>query len=54
MAGHLCSRIGIINKGELVAAVPISEVRDQVVPGGSVEEAFLKVTDPDEARSAAP
>ncbi len=46
MAEHLCSRIGIINKGELVAAGQVRELEEQVVPGGSLEEVFLKVTDP--------
>jgi ABC-2 type transport system ATP-binding protein len=55
MAEHVCSRIGIIHKGELVAVGKVSELRDQVVPGGSLEEVFLKVTDPDEnGRSASP
>jgi ABC-2 type transport system ATP-binding protein len=52
MAEHVCSRIGIINRGELVAAGPIRDVRDQVEPGGSLEEVFLKVTDPDLAGAA--
>jgi ABC-2 type transport system ATP-binding protein len=52
MAEHVCSRIGIINKGELVAAGAIRDVRDQVEPGGSLEEVFLKVTDPDLAGAA--
>jgi ABC-2 type transport system ATP-binding protein len=55
MAEHVCSRIGIISKGDLVAAGGVRELQDQVVPGGSLEEVFLKVTDPDEhAASAAP
>ena len=48
MAEHLCSRIGIIHRGELVAAGQLRELQDQVVPGGSLEEVFLKATDPDE------
>jgi ABC-2 type transport system ATP-binding protein len=48
MAEHLCSRIGIIHKGALVAAGEPRELQEQVVPGGSLEEVFLKVTDPDE------
>jgi ABC-2 type transport system ATP-binding protein len=48
MAEHLCSRIGIIHRGELVAAGQLHELQDQVVPGGSLEEVFLKVTDPDD------
>jgi ABC-2 type transport system ATP-binding protein len=48
MAEHLCSRIGIIHRGELVAVGQLRELQDQVVPGGSLEEVFLKVTDPDD------
>jgi ABC-2 type transport system ATP-binding protein len=53
MAEHLCSRIGIIHKGELVAAGQVRDLQDQVVPGGSLEEVFLKVTDPDEHAGSA-
>jgi ABC-2 type transport system ATP-binding protein len=48
MAEHLCSRVGIIHKGELVAAGPLSTLQEQVVPGGSLEEVFMKVTEADE------
>jgi ABC-2 type transport system ATP-binding protein len=51
MAARLCSRVGIIHKGELVAVGPLEALRDGVVPGGSLEEVFLKVTQPDEDRS---
>ena len=51
MAERLCSRVGIIHKGELVAVGPLDTLRDDVVPGGSLEEVFLKVTQPDEERS---
>jgi ABC-2 type transport system ATP-binding protein len=52
MAEHLCSRVGIIHRGELVAIGPLGALQEQVVPGGSLEEVFLKVTQPDEnARS---
>jgi hypothetical protein len=30
------------------------DLKDQVVPGGSLEEVFLKVTDPDDHAEAAP
>jgi len=49
MAERLCSRVGIIHKGELVAVGPLHELQDKVVPGGSLEEVFLKVTQPEEA-----
>jgi ABC-2 type transport system ATP-binding protein len=53
MAEHVCSRIGIIHKGELVAAGQVRDLKDQVVPGGSLEEVFLKITDPDEHAGSA-
>jgi ABC-2 type transport system ATP-binding protein len=53
MAERLCSRLGIIHKGELVAVGALSALREAVVPGGSLEEVFLKATQPDEADGAA-
>jgi ABC-2 type transport system ATP-binding protein len=44
MAQRLCSRVGIIDRGDLVAAGPLAELQDKLVPGGSLEEVFLKVT----------
>jgi ABC-2 type transport system ATP-binding protein len=44
MAEHLCSRVGIIDKSELVAVGPLKELQEKVGPGGSLEEVFLKVT----------
>ena len=44
MAEHLCSRVGIIDKGRLVAVGPLHELQEKVDPGGSLEEVFLKVT----------
>ncbi len=44
MAEHLCSRIGIIDKSELVAVGSLKELQEKIVPGGSMEEVFLKVT----------
>ena len=44
MAERLCSRVGIIHKGELVAVGPLHALQEKVVPGGSLEEVFLKVT----------
>jgi ABC-2 type transport system ATP-binding protein len=44
MAQRLCSRVGIIDRGELVAAGPLNELQEKVIPGGSLEEVFLKVT----------
>ena len=44
MAERLCSRVGIIHKGEIVAVGPLHALQEKVVPGGSLEEVFLKVT----------
>jgi len=48
MAQRLCDRVGIIDNGELVAVGPLLELQERVVPGGSLEEVFLKVTHVDE------
>ena len=45
MAERVCSRVSIIHKGTLVAMGSPGELRDRVVPGGTLEELFLKVTD---------
>jgi ABC-2 type transport system ATP-binding protein len=44
MAQRLCSRVGIIDRGGLVAVGPLQQLQEEVVPGGSLEEVFLKVT----------
>jgi ABC-2 type transport system ATP-binding protein len=55
MAERLCGRVGIIDQGALVAVGPLKELQDKLVPGGSLEEVFLKVTHDDaEVWSAAP
>jgi ABC-2 type transport system ATP-binding protein len=51
MAERLCSRVGIIHKGELVAEGELDKLRASIVPGGSLEEVFLKVTQPEEGSS---
>lgn len=48
MAERLCSRVCIIHKGEIVAVGSLRALQERVVPGGSLEEVFLKVTQPDE------
>jgi len=48
MAERLCGRVGIIDKGDLVAVGPLKDLQDQLVPGGSLEEVFLKVTEADD------
>jgi ABC-2 type transport system ATP-binding protein len=52
MAQRLCGRVGIIDRGQLVAAGPLAELQDRVVPGGSLEEVFLKVTHAEESEVA--
>ena len=45
MASHLCTRLGIIHRGELVACGGLDELRAKVVPGGTLEQVFLAVTE---------
>jgi ABC-2 type transport system ATP-binding protein len=44
MAERLCSRIGIIHHGELVATGSPHELKERVTSGGTLEEVFLAVT----------
>jgi ABC-2 type transport system ATP-binding protein len=44
MAERLCSRLGIIHNGELAGLGTIETLREKVVPGGSLEDVFLKMT----------
>lgn len=44
MAERLCSRIGIIHHGELVATGSPQELKESVTSGGTLEEVFLAVT----------
>ena len=53
MAERLCSRVGIIHQGELVAEGDLDALRARIVPGGSLEEVFLKVTQPEDHASGA-
>ena len=48
MAERLCGRVGIIDKGDLVAVGRLKDLQDKLAPGGSLEEVFFKVTQPDE------
>jgi ABC-2 type transport system ATP-binding protein len=52
MAEHLCGRVGIIDQGSLVAVGRLKELQEKLVPGGSLEEVFLKVTHGDEDAQA--
>jgi len=55
MAERLCSRVGIIHQGALVAEGHLEALRTKIIPGGSLEEVFLKVTQPaNGATDAAP
>jgi ABC-2 type transport system ATP-binding protein len=49
MAQRLCDRVAIIDKSNLVAAGPLSELQERLDPGGTLEEVFLKVTHGDES-----
>ena len=54
MAEKICSRVGIIHRGELVATGTMAELRERVDQNASLEEVFLKVTDEGDERGAAP
>ena len=45
-AEKLCGRVAIIDRGRIVAAGPIAELRANLARGGSLEELFLAVTEP--------
>ncbi len=45
MAERLCSRIGIIHHGELVATGSPQALKEEVTAGGTLEEVFLAVTE---------
>jgi ABC-2 type transport system ATP-binding protein len=45
MAERLCSRIGIIHHGQLVATGSPQELKDKVTAGGTLEQVFLAVTE---------
>jgi ABC-2 type transport system ATP-binding protein len=53
MAERLCRRVGIIHRGDLVAEGPVEELKSSLLHGGSLEEIFLAVTEPEEARAGA-
>ncbi|HEY7553131.1 MAG TPA: ABC transporter ATP-binding protein [Hyphomicrobiaceae bacterium] len=52
MAERLCTRLGIIHKGELVAVGALDALRREVVPGGTLEEVFLRATEAEEGADA--
>jgi len=45
MAEKVCTRAGIIHRGELVATGTLEELRQRVDQNATLEEVFLKVTD---------
>jgi ABC-2 type transport system ATP-binding protein len=45
MAEKVCTRVGIIHRGELVATGTMAELRERLDQNASLEEVFLKVTD---------
>lgn len=45
MAERMCSRVGIIHRGALVASGTLDELRSKACSDGSLEEVFLKFTD---------
>lgn len=45
MAERLCHRVGIIHQGKLVALDSLDDLRERVVPGGSLDDIFLKLTE---------
>jgi ABC-2 type transport system ATP-binding protein len=47
MAEKLCSRIGIIHKGALVESGTLDMLRSKVALDASLEQLFLKLTEPD-------
>ena len=54
MAEKVCTRVGIIHRGELTATGTLEELRARVHQNASLEEVFLKVTDEDPAQAATP
>jgi ABC-2 type transport system ATP-binding protein len=53
MAEKVCSRVGIIFKGGLVATGTMAELRERTHESASLEEVFLKVTEEDSGETAA-
>ena len=45
MAEEVCDRIGILQKGRIVALGTVSELRGQAGMDASLEEVFLKLTE---------
>jgi ABC-2 type transport system ATP-binding protein len=54
MAEKVCTRVGIIHRGELTATGTLAELRTRVSDNASLEEVFLKVTDEEAVQAATP
>lgn len=52
MAERVCTRVGIINGGELVAVGLLDKLKEKFAPGGSLENVFLEVTKSEEPEPA--
>jgi ABC-2 type transport system ATP-binding protein len=53
MAERVCSRVGIIHRGGLVATGTLAELRGHVSQDASLEEVFLRITEEDAGQSVA-
>ena len=45
VAEKVCDRIGIINKGKLIAVGSLEEIKNQADDEGSLEKIFLELTE---------
>jgi ABC-2 type transport system ATP-binding protein len=45
MAEKICNRVGIIDYGKILAVDTIPNLREQVMPGGTLESIFLKMVE---------
>ena len=46
LAEKVCNRVAIIDRGNICAVDTVSNLRDRFLPGGTLEEIFLKVIEP--------
>lgn len=49
IAQELANRIGVVRSGELIGCGTLETLRQQAALGGSLEEVFLKLTEPEES-----
>jgi ABC-2 type transport system ATP-binding protein len=52
-AERLCTHVGIIHRGQLVECGTLQSVKEKFLAGTSLEEVFIKLTEPDEEGAAA-